>query len=91
MSNLPGMVRTIKRMDWQNAIYHLDEMLSLAEKIAPDLGVAMIDFNDVIADALSKGVIDQVTEWGFKIENYDDVMNKIKNLVSDEAKKQISG
>jgi len=91
VSNLPGMVRTIKRMDWQNAIYHLDEMLSLAEKMAPDLGVAMIDFNDVIADALSKGVIDQVTEWGFKIENYDDVMNKIKNLVSDEAKKQISG
>ena len=90
VSNLPGMVRTIKRMDWQNAIHHLDKMLSLAKKIAPDLGVAMIDFNDIIADALAKGVIDQVTKWGFKIENYDEVMNKIKNLVSVEAKKQIS-
>ena len=90
-NGLPGMVRTIKRMDWQNAIYHLDEMLSLAEKMAPDLGVAMIDFNDIIADALSKGIIDQVTKWGFKIENYDEVINKIKNLVSVEAKKQISG
>ena len=88
---LPGMVRTIKRMDWQNAIHHLDKMLSLAKKIAPDLGVAMIDFNDIIADALSKGIIDQVTKWGFKIENYDEVINKIKNLVSVEAKKQISG
>ena len=91
VSNLPGMVRTIKRMDWQNAIHHLDKMLSLAKKIAPDLGVAMIDFNDIIADALSKGIIDQVTKWGFKIENYDEVINKIKNLVSVEAKKQISG
>tara|TARA_B100001245_G_scaffold65788_1_gene45728 strand:+ start:1305 stop:2234 length:930 start_codon:yes stop_codon:yes gene_type:complete len=91
VSNLPGMVRTIKRMDWQNAIHHLDKMLSLAKKIAPDLGVAMIDFNDIIADALSKGLIDQVTKWGFKIENYDEVINKIKNLVSVEAKKQISG
>ena len=91
VSNLPGMVRTIKRMDWQNAIHHLDKMLSLAKKIAPDLGVAMIDFNDIIADALSKGIIDQVTKWGFKIENYDEVINKIKKLVSVEAKKQISG
>ena len=91
VSNLPGMVRTIKRMDWQNAIHHLDKMLSLAKKIAPDLGVAMIDFNDIIADALSKGIIYQVTKWGFKIENYDEVINKIKNLVSVEAKKQISG
>jgi len=91
VSNLPGMVRTIKRMDWQNAIHHLDKMLSLAKKIAPDLGVAMIDFNDIIADALSKGIIDQVTKWGFKIENYDEVINKIINLVSVEAKKQISG
>ncbi len=90
-NDLPGMVRTIKRMDWQNAIHHLDKMLSLAKKIAPDLGVAMIDFNDIIADALSKGVIDQVTKWGFEIENYDEVINKIKNLVSVEAKKQISG
>ena len=91
VSNLPGMVRTIKRMDWQNAIHHLDKMLSLAKKIAPDLGVAMIDFNDIIADALSKGIIDQVTKWGFKIENYDEVINKIQKLVSVEAKKQISG
>ena len=91
VSNLPGMVRTIKRMDWQNAIHHLDKMLSLAKKIAPDLGVAMIDFNDIIADALSKGIIDQVTKWGFKIENYDEVINKIKKLDSVEAKKQISG
>ena len=91
VSNLPGMVRTIKRMDWQNAIHHLDKMLSLAKKIAPDLGVAMTDFNDIIADALSKGIIDQVTKWGFKIENYDEVINKIKKLVSVEAKKQISG
>ena len=91
VSDLPGMVRTIKRMDWQNAIHHLDKMLSLAKKIAPDLGVAMIDFNDIIADALSKGIIDQVTKWGFKIENYDEVINKIKKLVSVEAKKQISG
>ena len=51
----------------------------------------MIDFNDIIADALSKGVIDQVTKWGFEIENYDEVINKIKNLVSDEAQKQTSG
>ena len=91
VNDLPGMVRTIKRMDWQNAIHHLDKMLSLAKKIAPDLGVAMIDFNDIIADTLSKGVIDQVTKWGFEIENYDEVINKIKNLVSVEAKKQISG
>ena len=91
VSDLPGMVRTIKRMDWQNAIHHLDKMSSLAKKIAPDLGVAMIDFNDIIADALSKGIIDQVTKWGFKIENYDEVINKIKKLVSVEAKKQISG
>ena len=90
-SDLPGMVRTIKRMDWQNAIHHLDKMLNLAKKIAPDLGVAMIDFNDIIADTLSKGVIDQVTKWGFEIENYDEVINKIKNLVSDEAQKQTSG
>ena len=90
-SDLPDMVRTIKRADWQNAIYHLDEMLSLAKKMAPDLGVAMIDFNDIIAETLSKGVIDQVTKWGFKIENYDEIINKIKNLVSDEAKKQTSG
>ena len=89
-SNLPGMVRTIKRMDWQNAIHHLDKMLNLAKEIAPDLGVAMIDFNDIIADTLSKGVIDQVTKWGFEIENYDEVINKIKNLVSDEAQKQTS-
>ena len=90
-SDLPGMVKTIKRMDWQNAIHHLDKMLNLAKKIAPDLGVAMIDFNDIIADTLSKGVIDQVTKWGFEIENYDEVINKIKNLVSDEAQKQTSG
>ena len=90
-SDLPSMVRTIKRMDWQNAIHHLDKMLNLAKKIAPDLGVAMIDFNDIIADTLSKGVIDQVTKWGFEIENYDEVINKIKNLVSDEAQKQTSG
>ena len=90
-SDLPGMVRTIKRMDWQNAIHHLDKMLNLAKKIAPDLGVAMIDFNDIIANTLSKGVIDQVTKWGFEIENYDEVINKIKNLVSDEAQKQTSG
>lgn len=90
-SDLPGMVKTIKRMDWQNAIHHLDKMLNLAKEIAPDLGVAMIDFNDIIADTLSKGVIDQVTKWGFEIENYDEVINKIKNLVSDEAQKQTSG
>ena len=89
-SDLPGMVKTIKRMDWQNAIHHLDKMLNLAKEIAPDLGVAMIDFNDIIADTLSKGVIDQVTKWGFEIENYDEVINKIKNLVSDEAQKQTS-
>ena len=89
-SDLPSMVRTIKRMDWQNAIHHLDKMLNLAKEIAPDLGVAMIDFNDIIADTLSKGVIDQVTKWGFEIENYDEVINKIKNLVSDEAQKQTS-
>ena len=29
-SDLPGMVRTIKRMDWQNAIHHLDKMLNLS-------------------------------------------------------------
>ena len=89
-SDLLGMVKTIKRMDWQNAIHHLDKMLNLAKEIAPDLGVAMIDFNDIIADTLSKGVIDQVTKWGFEIENYDEVINKIKNLVSDEAQKQTS-
>ena len=89
-SDLPGMVKTIKRMDWQNAIHHLDKMLNLAKEIAPDLGAAMIDFNDIIADTLSKGVIDQVTKWGFEIENYDEVINKIKNLVSDEAQKQTS-
>ena len=89
-SDLPGMVKTIKRMDWQNAIHHLDKMLNLAKELAPALGVAMIDFNDIIADTLSKGVIDQVTKWGFEIENYDEVINKIKNLVSDEAQKQTS-
>ena len=89
-SDLPGMVKTIKRMDWQNAIHHLDKMLNLAKEIAPDLGAAMIDFNDIIADTLSKGVIDQVTKWGFEIENYDEVINKIKNLVPDEAQKQTS-
>ena len=93
-SGTGDLIKLMLKKNKDVSIYSVDlnfEMLNLAKKIAPDLGVAMIDFNDIIADTLSKGVIDQVTKWGFEIENYDEVINKIKTLVSVEAKKQISG
>ncbi|MBI1927413.1 hypothetical protein HYR99_24635 [Candidatus Poribacteria bacterium] len=73
----PKVDRTICRQD---ALFHLEKGLESANVIAPDLADAVDEFNKIIAQAFTEDFLDQTSQWGFEIENEQELLNRINQL-----------
>ena len=65
----------------QDALFHLERALDKAEEIAPDLADEFDEFNEIIAEAFAEDFLDQTLQWGFEIENADEVLARINRLI----------
>lgn len=60
----PTLENEIYRGD---ALYHLGQSLQLAKQHLPELEDALAELDGTIADYFSKGILEDVIKWGFKI------------------------
>lgn len=74
----PQVNRAICRQD---ALFHLERALDKAEEIAPDLADEFDEFNEIIAEAFAEDFLNQTSQWGFEIENADEVLARINRLI----------
>ena len=74
----PQVNRAICRQD---ALFHLERALDKAEEIAPDLADEFDEFNEIIAKAFAEDFLNQTSQWGFEIENADEVLARINRLI----------
>lgn len=52
-----------------NALYHLEQALKLAWKIAPGVVDGLDEFDEVITEEFSKELLENAIEWGFEIRS----------------------
>jgi hypothetical protein len=65
----PEVNRQIYRRD---ALYHLDQALGLAMRIAPELEDAISEFDETVIEYFSRGILEDTIEWGLEIRKIPD-------------------
>ena len=65
----PEVNRQIYRSD---ALYHLDQALELAMRIAPELEDAISEFDETVTEYFSREILEDTIEWGFEIRKVPD-------------------
>ena len=61
----------------EDALFHLEKAFDTAKEIAPDLADAMEEFIEIIAEVFAEDLLDQTSEWGFEVENEQEIFDRI--------------
>ncbi len=73
-----AVVTAIYRRD---ALFHLVESLKIAQDIIPELEEALEKLFDTVGEYLARDMLDQIKEWGFRIDNEAEVIARIESLM----------
>jgi hypothetical protein len=74
------LIRPICRQD---ALYHLERALEFGKAIAPDVAEALQELIRIIADRFGVDFLDQVSGWGFEVQNRQRTINRINRLLTN--------
>ena len=67
----------------EDALFHLEKAFDTAKEIAPDLADAMEEFIKIIAEVFAEDLLNQTAEWGFEVENEQEILNRISAFTTE--------